>query len=171
MSRKYTILLEDEEHSVEVKKEGDSYLLKMEGEEHRFTLLLNRAPIYSFLIDDAKVLEADISFNQDSCEMNVRHVPYVMEVFDPRTRLVSQSEFGAGGADHGLITAPMPGKVVDVKVSAGAKVKKGEAVVIVEAMKMQNELPSPFDGVVKEVHVKTGDTVESGQKMVLISKE
>src|SRR5215467_4602980 len=143
MVRQFTILMEDEEHFIEVEKEGDSYRLTMEGLEHHFSPLLDRAPIYTFLIDDSKVLEADISFNQDHCEMNVGHVPYILEVFDPRTRLVSQSEFGAGGSGQGLIAAPMPGKVVDVKVSTGSKVKKGEAVVIVEAMKMQNELASP----------------------------
>jgi len=170
MAREYTLLLEDEEHTVEVVPDGDSFVLKLENAQHRFSPLLDKSPIYSFLIDDSEVLEAEIAFDKDQCEMNVGHVPYNLTIFDPRHRLASQGDLG-GGSGQGLIAAPMPGKVVDVKVSLNAKVKKGEAVVIVEAMKMQNELTSPLEGVVKEVSVKAGDTVESGQKMILISKE
>src|SRR4030095_4433271 len=170
MTRTFTLLLDDEEHTVEVIPDGDSFVLKLEGFKHRFAPLLAKSPIYSFLIDDSEVLEAEIAFDKDYCEMNVGQVPYQLTLFDPRHRLASQGDLG-GGASQGLIIAPMPGKVVDVKVSLNAKVKKGEPVVIVEAMKMQNELTSPLDGVVKEINVKAGDTVESGQKMVLIFKE
>jgi biotin carboxyl carrier protein len=170
MSRQYTILLDNEEHVVEVISEGDSYLLTFEGTQHHFTPLLNRPPLHTFLVDHSEVLEADIVFDKDRCEINVGGVPYPLEIFDPRHRLISQSDSPGAGAGQGLISAPMPGKVVDVKITQGSKVKAGEAVVIIEAMKMQNELHAPIDGVAQEVCVKAGDTVESGQKLVVVSK-
>lgn len=169
MSRQYTILIDEKEIPVEIKKDGEDYVIHLGDKTHRYQALLSKNPMYSFLVDDTKVLEAEISFNQDACDMNIGHIPYHLEIFDPRKRIFSQSEH-AGSASGGTITAPMPGKVVDVKVSKGDNVKKGSPLVVVEAMKMQNELPSPLDGKVEEVAVKAGDTVESGQKLVVISK-
>lgn len=165
--RTYTIIHNDEQHQVSIETREQGYELTLDGKTHRFVPLLKEAPLYSFLIDGAKVLEADISFNRDHCELNVRNLPYQLEVFDPRRRVISQADSAEGG---GLVQAPMPGKVVDVKVKAGDPVKKGDAVVIIEAMKMQNELAAERDGVIQEIAVKTGDTVEAGQKLVVIAK-
>ena len=66
------------------------------------------------------------------------------------------------------ILAPMPGKVVRVHTEAGANVEKGEGVVVVEAMKMQNEMKSPRTGVVVSVKVKAGDTVNAGDVLAVI---
>jgi biotin carboxyl carrier protein len=62
----------------------------------------------------------------------------------------------------------MPGRVVGIKVEVGRAVKEGEGVVLVEAMKMENELHSPKDGRVKSILVKVGDAVEGGQDLVII---
>lgn len=70
----------------------------------------------------------------------------------------------AGGA--GSITAPMPGLIVDVTCKAGDKVKAGQQVVILEAMKMQNPLNAPIDGEVKNIYVKAGDSVAVGQVLI-----
>jgi pyruvate carboxylase len=70
----------------------------------------------------------------------------------------------AGGA--GSITAPMPGLIVDVTCKAGDKVKAGQQVVILEAMKMQNPLTAPIDGEVKNIYVKAGDSVAVGQVLI-----
>ncbi|HEX5034680.1 MAG TPA: biotin/lipoyl-containing protein, partial [bacterium] len=141
------------------------YELKLDGESHRFEPLLAKGSVYSFLIDGTEVLEADVSFRQDKAELNLRNVPFHLEVFDPRRRSVSQSE-AAGG--HGLVSAPMPGKIVEIKVKVGDAVTKGQALVVIEAMKMQNELTAAIDGIVKEVAIQPGAAVESGQKLVLV---
>ena len=64
------------------------------------------------------------------------------------------------------INAPMPGNILDVRVSAGQAVKSGDVLVILEAMKMENEIMAPADGVVASVHVKKGDTVNSNDLLV-----
>ena len=64
------------------------------------------------------------------------------------------------------VSAPMPGNILDVKVKAGASVKAGDVLVILEAMKMENEIVAPQDGTVASVNVNKGDTVNSGDTLV-----
>ncbi|MDO4349584.1 MAG: biotin/lipoyl-containing protein, partial [Eubacteriales bacterium] len=66
------------------------------------------------------------------------------------------------------VTAPMPGTVLDVKVSQGASVKKGDILLILEAMKMENEIMAPCDGTVKQVVVNKGASVNSGDALIVI---
>lgn len=72
----------------------------------------------------------------------------------------------AGGGGSGIIKAPMPGSVVKVLVSEGDTVSVGQSLVIVEAMKMENEVRSPVEGVVKTVNVKAGDSVGTTEVMI-----
>lgn len=66
------------------------------------------------------------------------------------------------------VTSPMPGNILDVKVSQGDSVKMGQILIILEAMKMENEITSPCDGIVSSVLVKKGDAVDAGAVMVTI---
>ena len=72
------------------------------------------------------------------------------------------------GAGETGVKAPMPGKIVKVVAAAGAAVKKGEVVVILEAMKMQNEIVAPVDGTVKSINVAAGQSVKPGEVMAVI---
>lgn len=71
-----------------------------------------------------------------------------------------------GTAGSVKINAPMPGKIVDVKVKVGDAVKKGQTVLVLEAMKMENEICAPQDGTVATVECAAGDSVESGKVLV-----
>ncbi len=66
------------------------------------------------------------------------------------------------------VTAPMPGTIVDVKVSVGSSVKKGDVMVIFEAMKMEQEIMAPADGTVKQVNAAKGASVNSGDVLVVL---
>ena len=73
------------------------------------------------------------------------------------------------GAQGGVkIEAPMPGTVMDVKLKVGDKVTNGTPIVIIEAMKMENEIFAPCDGTVKEVRVAQGATVQPGEVLLVI---
>ena len=72
----------------------------------------------------------------------------------------------AGAAGAVAVKAPMPGNILDVKVKAGASVKAGDVLVILEAMKMENEIVAPQDGTVASINVNKGDTVNSGDTLV-----
>ena len=72
----------------------------------------------------------------------------------------------AAGAQ--TVAAPMPGKVLSINVKAGDAVKRGDVVLILEAMKMQNEIMAPADGTVSDVRVSVGQTVSTGDAMVIL---
>ena len=72
----------------------------------------------------------------------------------------------AGAAGAVAVKAPMPGNILDVKVAAGASVKAGDVLFILEAMKMENEIVAPQDGTVASINVNKGDTVNSGDVLV-----
>ena len=67
-----------------------------------------------------------------------------------------------------VVSSPLPGTVVNIKVKEGQSVKKGEVLVIVEAMKMENEIMAPQDGQIKQVAVKVGDKVETGAALIVM---
>ena len=66
-------------------------------------------------------------------------------------------------------TAPMPGKILNVKLQAGAVVKKGDVILILEAMKMENEIVAPEDGTIASINVATGDSVEAGAVLATLN--
>lgn len=67
------------------------------------------------------------------------------------------------------VTAPMPGTVLAVKVAVGQSVKRGETVVLLEAMKMENEIPAPRDGVVASIAVNKGSSVQAGDLLISLN--
>jgi biotin carboxyl carrier protein len=75
----------------------------------------------------------------------------------------------AGSQGSVTVPAPMPGKILGVKVSVGQAVKKGDVLVILEAMKMENEIVAAADGTVASINVSNGDTVESGSTLVTLN--
>jgi biotin carboxyl carrier protein len=75
---------------------------------------------------------------------------------------------GIGGGSDGDLLTHMPGKVVKIKVEEGQKVTKGETLLILEAMKMENEIKSSVDGEVKAIHVKEGEALDQGVLMMVI---
>jgi glutaconyl-CoA/methylmalonyl-CoA decarboxylase subunit gamma len=76
---------------------------------------------------------------------------------------------GPGAEGDYSVKAPMPGSVLDVKVSPGDQAAEGDVLIVLEAMKMENELTAPQSGTVKEVLVKKGDTVNSGDTLIIFS--
>jgi biotin carboxyl carrier protein len=92
--------------------------------------------------------------------------PFALEVHDPR-ELDDQAE-GGGPAGRRDVVAPMPGKVIRLLAAEGDEVAAGQGLVVVEAMKMQNEMPSPKGGRVVSIGVKAGDAVATGQVLASV---
>jgi len=93
-----------------------------------------------------------------------------VEVRGERTRgMETASGKGQGGAGGGTVRAPMPGLVVRIEVAEGQQVDAGAGLVVVEAMKMENELRAPRSGMVQTVHVAVGQAVEKGASLVTLA--
>ena len=75
----------------------------------------------------------------------------------------------AGAAGSVKVAAPMPGKILGVKANPGQAVKKGDVIVILEAMKMENEIVAPQDGTIASINVATGDSVEAGATLATLN--
>lgn len=75
----------------------------------------------------------------------------------------------AGNAGANKVVAPMPGTILDVKVSAGQSVKKGDVICVLEAMKMENDIPAPCDGVIASVNVQKGASVSANDVIATLN--
>ena len=97
----------------------------------------------------------------------IGHERFNASVRDPRS---FRSRQRAGASEQGVkkITAPMPGKVVRILSAVGDQVEAGQSVIVIEAMKMQNELKAPKSGVIKKIAVSEGAAVEAGQSLAEI---
>ena len=117
---------------------------------------------------NAEVVKADLSAKQLTVKVNGRL--YEVEIKGKMEQLLEKMGINAAASSKvNEIKAPMPGLVLSVDVSAGDTLKKGDAVIVLEAMKMENVLKSPGEGTVKSVEVKQGDAVDKGQVLIKLS--
>jgi biotin carboxyl carrier protein len=116
-----------------------------------------------------EVLECRVNAKtKETFVVNIRGRSHAVTIVDPkRLRSGQNSDRHHHGAAE--IRAPMHGKVVRVQVEAGLEIEKGADVVVVEAMKMQNEMKSPRAGIVASINVKPGDTVNAGDVLAVIN--
>lgn len=113
----------------------------------------------------AEVVKADHAEKSFVISINGnRYTISVKDKFDELLKTLGMDNLNSAKINE--IRAPMPGLVLDIKVSEGSSVKKGDAVVVLEAMKMENILKSPADGVVKKINVKKGTAVEKNQVLI-----
>lgn len=124
-------------------------------------------PVYS-LIADGRSHEAYVRESDEEWQVLLRGRLYPVKVEDEREKRL-RAAAGGGVAETGEfhLKAPMPGLVVAIPAEEGQEVKKGQVLLILESMKMQNELKSPRDGIVNRIKVKVGESVE--QKQALLS--
>lgn len=94
------------------------------------------------------------------------------QVVDERTRrLQEMTDAGRTGGGHATVKAPMPGLVLRLEIGPGTAVSQGQGLVVLEAMKMENELTAPIAGVVTAVHVRPGEPVAKGALLVEVSAQ
>ena len=121
---------------------------------------------YMFFLN-TNVHECRVNALKNGFDVSIHGRNYSITIVDPKRLRSGQN---SDRHHHGVaeIVAQMPGKVVRVQTESGATVEKGAGVVVVEAMKMQNEMKSPREGVVVSINVKPGDTVNAGDVLAVI---
>jgi len=125
-------------------------------------------PVYSLIVD-GKSHESYVQRGDEDWQVLLRGRLYPVTVEDEREKRL-RAAAGAGVAESGEynLKAPMPGLVVAIPVVEGQAVKKGQVLLILESMKMQNELKSPRDGMVNRIKVKAGESVEQKQPLLSV---
>ncbi len=162
---RYITTVDDKQFMVEV---IDEKHINVDGKVYEVDFeAVSGQPIYSLLVD-GKSHEGYAARVEDHWQVLLRGRLYPITVEDEREKRL-RSAAGGGVAETGEfhLRAPMPGLVVAIPVEEGQAVKRGQVLVILESMKMQNELKSPRDGTVGRVRVKASETVE--QKQILLS--
>jgi biotin carboxyl carrier protein len=139
------------------------YAVQLRADEKLGTYILWKNRKYPVEIVRSRQNKYEILFNDISYTFTVE-TPFSLQ----RMKVLNS---GKGKKEQELLRAPMPGKIIDVLVREGSTVTRGEPVVILEAMKMQNEIQSPVNGTVKSVTAKAGTNVMKDDVLVEIKVE
>jgi biotin carboxyl carrier protein len=144
------------------------YEITLDGRTVHVDAVRSGPTIYS-VIEDGRQFEAMVDEKgAHGFDVLVAGRIFHLEALDERTRLLAQSAAPVATGPQ-TVAAEMPGKVVKIAVPAGEPVRQGQGVVVVEAMKMENEIPSPIAGVVREIAVSEGQTVEAGAPLFTVA--
>jgi biotin carboxyl carrier protein len=163
---KYIATVNEREFEIEIDQDRE---IRVNGE--RYGVDFHQLPdggLVSLLLNHSS-FEAVVEARDEVWEVLLRGELYSVTVQDERAYRLAKAR-GLETAVHGeaIIHSPMPGIIIATTVSEGDLVEKGDKIIILESMKMENELRSPRDGLVTRVHVKPGDNVEKGQVLAVI---
>lgn len=164
--------IEGDRLTVEVRREGGRVSAEVGGRRYELEarelgpgefVLLHENRVY-----ECRVARGDGPAGADASDVTIGRETYAVTLADPRRWRDARGEAAGPDAGRAQINAPMPGKVVRVLVEQGQTVAAGQPVVVVEAMKMQNELKSPKAGTVAELRAAEGATVNAGDVLAVI---
>jgi biotin carboxyl carrier protein len=153
--RQFLVEIIDDKH---VSVDGKVYEVDLES--------VSGQPVYSLIVD-GRSHESYIYQGEENWQVLLRGRLYPVTVEDEREKRL-RAAAGGGVAETGEfhLRAPMPGLIVAVPVTEGQEIKKGQVILILESMKMQNELKAPRDGTIGRIRVKAGETVEQRQTLL-----
>jgi biotin carboxyl carrier protein len=163
----YDVIVDGKTHRLELSKGETTWHCKVDGHSIEVDAALTARDVLSVLVGgDSFEVKRERSLRGD-LHLVIGSARYAIDVQDPRSLRTRRA---AGGAEAGpqKITAPMPGKIVRLIVAEKAEVKAGQGVIVMEAMKMQNEMKSPKDGKVQKILVAEGATVNAGDVLAVI---
>ncbi len=159
----------DSNLEIEIRRHDGKVIANIDGREYELEASEPEPGVF-LLKHEGRVYEASVSNPKVPGETT--HVRIGTDEFDIRLIDPKRLRSSGGGSDHAdgvaEIKTAMPGKIVRVLLRAGDEVEAGSSVLVVEAMKMQNELKSPKLGTVKEIRVKEGDAVSAGDILATI---
>ena len=154
----------EREERVQVRRNGTLYEVTVGEHTYQVDAATARTGLRSLRIDGSHH-EVAVRQIKDSYWVSTPSAAGPVSVTDPLTHLAAQSHGGKGGRRNEKVTAYMPGRVVAILAQEGEAVTAGQGIVVLEAMKMQNEIRAEHDGVLAKVHVQSGQAVEGGDPL------
>lgn len=146
---------------------GAGYKVAIDGVEHVVDAHQVAGQLWSVLYRGASFVVDVTQLPTEEYEVLIQGDCHKFALMNEQRRAMIRAG-GKGAAGKAMLTSPMPGKVVKLLVNEGQEVEAGQGVIVVEAMKMENELKSALAGKVKEIFVAEGEVVESGAKLLLV---
>src|ERR1041385_1631538 len=146
----YDVIIDGRPHRVEIERDRDGMQAKVDGKAMAVDAVIAERDVMSLLIE-GRSYDIKRETTAASEHMVVRGITFTSEVRDPRSLRSRQAAAAANDSGPRKLVSPMPGKVVRILAPAGTEVEAGQGVVVVEAMKMQNEIKSPKAGVVQKI--------------------
>jgi biotin carboxyl carrier protein len=162
----YDVTIDEKDFRLELERKETGWQCRLDGRNTEMNAVLARRDVLSILID-GKAYEIKREHTATDTHLWVGSVCYLAELRDPRSL---RGRKGAGADDKGpkRILAPMPGKVVRMLVDQGQPVEAGQSILVVEAMKMQNEIKSPKKGMLQKIVAIEGGNVNAGDVLAIV---
>lgn len=163
---RYIVTIGDKEFDVDINDGAKGPAVTLDGKALTTSIVRDHGDHRFLLLLDAKAYDAEVfATNGEKCVL-LHGREFDCRIEDQRLAAIRKAAGVKIGAARKELHAPMPGLVVKILHGAGEAVKKGQPLLVVEAMKMENELKSPTEGVIAEVHAVTGKPVEKGALLV-----
>lgn len=155
----------EREERLRLRRDGDAWEVTVGDRTYRVESAVPGPGVHSLIVEGAHFEVTTRPLPDGSWAVATGGATAVVEVADPLTHLARQSAGGGAGRRAKRVTAYMPGRVVAVLAAEGDTVQAGQGVVVLEAMKMQNEILAEGDGVLSKVYVSPGQAVEGGDPL------
>jgi biotin carboxyl carrier protein len=163
----YDVVVDGKTHQVELTRSDHAWLCKIDGHEMELDAVLTARDVLSVLVDGkAYEIKRERSL-QGELHMVIGSARYAVDVQDPRSLRTRRSVAGSEAGPQ-KVKSPMPGKIVRILVNEHDEVKAGQGLIVMEAMKMQNEMKSPKDGKVQKILTAEGSTVNAGDTLAIV---
>jgi len=162
----YDVTINGKQHQLDLERADAGWRCRLDGREIHVDAVLARRDVLSVLIG-GKAYEVKREWTATDMHLWVGSTRYAAELRDPRSL---RSRRGAVTDERGprKLLAPMPGKVVRVLIGEQQAVEAGQSILVVEAMKMQNEIKSPKKGIVKKIVAAEGANVNAGDVLAIV---
>ena len=163
----YDVVVDGKTHRLELTRGEKTWSCKVDDQSLLVDAALTAREVLSLLVGgDAFEIKRERSLSGE-LHLVIGSARYAVDVQDPRSLRTRRAAAGVEAGPR-KITAPMPGKIVRILVAEKDAVKAGQGIIVMEAMKMQNELKSPKDGTVQKLLTSEGSTVNAGDALAVI---
>tara|TARA_B110000037_G_scaffold192981_1_gene227594 strand:+ start:72 stop:575 length:504 start_codon:yes stop_codon:yes gene_type:complete len=161
---KYDVVVDERAFVVDVTKGPSGFQVVLDDEEVVHVDVSSTGRHSRSVLIGGRSFEAGVSKENGTWDIDLFGSSHSVVVEDPKRKALKLS----AGSETGLLTTSMPGRVVRILVELGQSVVKGEAMIVIEAMKMENEMKSSIAGVVAEIMVTEGEPLASGSALIRV---